>query len=309
MKKHDDTKRKNSFNEDPPFMNKTQTHGMYSAKKCSFTIIFVIMILLVCSACGASDWVGDDDTPIAQPHITEPPIVQSPTVQPTVEIQEPAQGIAVDDMRDGFPYILSGDTIIRLDCIGPYYELCYFINHENFERIPKLAADEQLIIRTERNDFDHVVLEPIEISYSEFVCPYIRFYYNYDGQLVLYSEGRVIQGKDLEQGNYDVENTNLPFWYINNSLMHTDTYFLYSNDSPTEYTVGYWEGTQYSEITLETTHIPFTKTSRIECYFTRTRNGYSIIDLSDYESGYYIITGCSYKKGENGGHGYLVYIE
>lgn len=216
--------------------------------------------------------------------------------QPTIEEQETTPEITVNDMRDGFPYILSGDTIKRLDCIGPYYEFCFFINHEDYEKIPRLASDEQLIVRSDRNDFDHVVLEPIEITYDEFVNPYYRFYYNYDGQL-------------LFNGNYEVEDTKLPFWYIDNPLAGSNSYFLYSNDSSDECTVGYWEGTQYSEITLETKYMPFTKLSRIECSFTRTRNGYSIIDLSDFESGYYIIRGFSYKKGENGGRGYLVYID
>lgn len=61
------------------------------------------------------------------------------------------------------------------------------------------------------------------------------------------------------------------------------------SENPIELDIGYYQGTNYHESKLPVTSLLYRMDAQVECPVKRTKNGYSVIDISELPTGKYVI--------------------
>lgn len=215
--------------------------------------------------------------------------------------------ISVEAMADGWPYLLSdgiisaiADIEVREDCLTA----------EQIARIPTVSEGSQIIMQSSSSELEEVNLYPMYLETDLYINPYVRFYYRPDTNVfsITYMHNAPLFYSDTLSDPYEVDNidgisldADLPIYNWKN-VYDQPAYFLASN-SPCEYTVGYWKGTNYIETVFDVSHTPvaFDPYDSYYCGFTKTYDGYFVVDLPNLESGYYVLRTIS--------NSFAIYIE
>lgn len=213
--------------------------------------------------------------------------------------------ITVNNMEDGAPYLLVDGEIQSIKQINVDRGT---ISEQHVNEIPKVSKKAKIIVRMEKSDFDEasltqLLIQPEENGYIN--SPYVDFAY-IDGKVYL----------KLTSGTYEVDNINGIKRYEDMPLVHNarhasdvNSYVLYNLSGATKYIVGYWEGTKYkeTEVDISYTVAKYNNKSKYRCDFSKTYDGYFILNLPDLEPGYYVMGG--FRNDQNKLESYVIYFE
>lgn len=219
--------------------------------------------------------------------------------------EEPdSKSLSIDDMEDCRPYLLCNSKISMID---EFERTLGCIDDDSLSRIPVVTADSSIIIRSASVNLDDITVYALDIAKDLYINPCVRFVFTpYSGELTFqsmrYPGSSYCYYRDLENamevdnidGIYD--SYDMPIMEYQVNFADSYSYYLYSYGEQAEYSVGYWEGTNYKEIELSTQYIPVSYESAhngtdyiYSCDCIRTYDGYSIVNLSELLPGYYVL--------------------
>lgn len=181
-------------------------------------------------------------------------------------------------------YMLKNGEIIEVELPESIYG---FILHDAIKDTPVFGAD-QLIVRT--YNMSRIRATKVEFVDDRFYASPTSQFEVRKGQLyyfLRYANREVELINDLP-GNLPVDQ--LP---LEADPLFTNMYYVYGPSPETEYTLCYWDGPDYKETTLTMKYSKYLAqgSGDYRCGFNRTYEGYSIVDLSSLETGYYLTEG------------------